>query len=108
MISELDFISGCPIEECINNGNKYRWRHFICGGYERITNQAKIYCLRCPTDGLFADWLFNCGAHDFKYASGQGFCHTLYIMSTLDKKNETFFLTLMTKVGQQLLNKKNK
>ena len=105
MISEVDFISPCPVQGCIKNDTKYRWRHHNCGGYERITNQGKIYCLRCPTDGLFPDWLFNCGAHDFDYASAQGLSHALYIMSTLDTNNQLFIASLMRNTGEILMKK---
>ena len=51
MLSEVDFISPCPVEGCKNKETKIRWCHHNCGGYERITNQGKIYCLRCNTEG---------------------------------------------------------
>ena len=101
MISEIDFVSPCPVEECINNTTSHRWSHHNCGGLERITNQGKIYCLKCGTDGLFTDWEFNCGAHDFKEASAQGVCHALSIMAQLDTKNQLFIVSLMGKVGEQ-------
>ena len=103
MISEIDFVSPCPVDECKNKNTMYRWRHHNCGGYERITNEGKIYCLRCPTDGLFIDWRFNCGAHDFKQASSQGFSHALSILSQLDKKNQKFIALLSKNVSEQYL-----
>ena len=101
MISEIDFKSPCPVEECKNNSRVIRWTHQNCGGYEKITNQGTIQCLKCGTDGLFTDWRFNCGDHDFKEASAQGFCHALSIMAQLDTKNQLFIVTLMGKVGEQ-------
>ena len=103
MISEVDFISPCPVEECINKKTMYRWRHHNCGGHEKVTNQGNIYCLRCRNDALFIDWKFNCGAHDFKQASSQGFSHALYILSQLDKKNQLFIAQLNEKVSQQFI-----
>ena len=101
MISEIDFVSPCPVQGCINNNTTHKWSHYNCGGHERITNQGKIYCLKCGTDGLFTDWLFNCGAHDFEYASAQGLCHALSVMAQLDTKNQLFISLLMAKVGEQ-------
>ena len=104
MISEIDFVSPCPVEECINNKTSHRWSHHNCGGHEKITNQGNIYCLRCGTNGLFTDWKFNCGAHDFKYASIQGLSHALSVMAQLDTKNQLFIAMLMAKVGEQFSN----
>ena len=101
MISEIDFVSPCPVEECKNNETPIRWSHYNCGGHERITNKGTIYCLKCGTDGLFTDWLFNCGAHDFKYASNQGFLHSLIIMSRLVTKDQRFINSLMKKAAEQ-------
>ena len=103
MINEIDFVSPCPVEECINNNTMYRWRHHNCGGYERITNQGKIYCLRCPTDGLFVDWKFNCGDHDYKKGSFQGFLYAINILVGLDTKNERFKALLTKNVSEQYL-----
>ena len=105
MISEVDLIAPCPVKGCRNNQTSYRWRHCICGGHERITNQGKIYCLKCGTDGLFTDWLFNCGAHDFEYASSQGLCHALSVVCQIDTKNQPFIASLMGKVGEQFTKK---
>ena len=105
MISEVDFISPCPVQGCKNKETPYTWSHYNCGGYERITNQGKIYCLRCGTKGLFIDWKFNCGAHDFEYASAQGLCNALSVMAQLDTNNQLFISLLMGKVGEQFAKK---
>ena len=104
MVSEIDFVSPCPVEGCINR-TPIRWRHSNCGGYEKLTNQGKIYCLKCGTQGLIADWQFNCGEHDSRKASAKQVCHILSIMSTLDKKNQKFFSSLMPKVLEQFAGK---
>ena len=106
MISEIDFKSPCPVQECINNSTVYTWIHHNCGGYEKITNQGIIYCCKCDRGGLFTDWKFKCGAHDFKYASAQGVCHALSVMAQLDTENQQFIAMLMVKVGEQFSNKK--
>ena len=104
MISEIDFKSPCPVEECKNNSRVIRWTHHNCGGYEKITNQGKIYCCKCGREGLFTGWRFNCGAHDYKYASAQGLCHALAVMAQLDTENQVFIGMLMVKVGEQFSN----
>ena len=108
MISEIDFVSPCPVEECKNKNTSYTWSHYNCGGHEKITNQGNIYCLKCGTNGLFTDWKFNCGAHDFKYASIQGLSHALSVMAQLDTKNQLFIVSLMGKVGEQFEKKYKK
>ena len=105
MISEIDFVSPCPVEECKNKNTSYKWSHYNCGGREKITNEGKIYCLKCGTDGLFTEWKFNCGAHDFKEPSAQGLCHALSIMAQLDKNNQLFIVSLLVKVGEQYAKK---
>ena len=105
MISEIDFVAPCPVEGCKNNSKKYRWTHYNCGGYEKITNQGIIYCCKCDRGGLFTDWKFNCGAHVFKYASAQGYCNAFSVISQLDTKNKLFIAKLMKKVGEQFLTK---
>ena len=105
MISEIDFVSPCPVEECKNNSTPYRWVHRNCGGYEKITNQGSIYCCKCSKGGLFTDWRFNCGAHDYKYASAQGLCHALSVMAQWDTNNQLFIAMLMGKVGEQFTKK---
>ena len=104
MISEIDFVSPCPVDECINKKTMYKWYHYNCGGYEKITNKGTIKCLRCGKDALFIDWRFNCGAHDFKQASSQGFSHALSILSQLDKKNQKFIALLSKNVSEQYFN----
>ena len=104
MISEIDFKSLCPVEECTNNSTVYTWIHSNCGGYEKITNQGIIYCCKCGKEGLFTDWKFKCDAHDYKYASAQGLCHALSVIIQLDTKNQLFIAKLMKKVGEQFSN----
>ena len=101
MISEVDFVSPCPVEGCRNNQTSYRWSHQGCGGYEKITNQGKIYCLKCGADWLITDQKFSCGAHDRKYASELGLCRAISVMAQLDPKNQKFFSSLMPKVLEQ-------
>ena len=104
MISEIDFKSPCPVEECKNNSRVIRWTHHNCGGYEKITNQGKIICYKCGREGLFTDWEFNCGAHDYKYASAQGLYNALSVMAQLDTENQQCIVMLMVKVGKQFSN----
>ena len=104
MISEIDFKSPCPVQECINNSRVIRWTHH-CGGYKKITDQGRIYCCKCNGGGLLIDQTFNCGAHDSKYPSSQGFIHAISVMAKLDTINQKFLSRLMVKVGEQFSNK---
>ena len=107
-IDEVDFISPCPVQDCINKQKSYRWIHHNCGGYEKITNEGEIRCIRCGTSGLFVDWNFECQNHSFKPASSQGIANAFSIMTQLVVKPEeqAFVALLMIKVGIQFLNKK--
>ena len=105
MISEIDFKSPCPVEECKNNSTVYTWTHQNCGGYKKITNQGRIYCCKCNGGGLLIDQTFNCGAHDSKYPSAQGLVHALTVMAQLDPNNQLFFAMLMKAVSEQHLAK---
>lgn len=108
-IKDIDFISPCPVQDCINNTKAYHWTHANCGGYEKITNEGEIRCLRCGTSGLFVDWQFQCQKHSFKDASAQGIAHALSIMAQLavNPEEQLFIALLMSKVGQQFLKKNN-
>ena len=106
-ISEVDFISPCPVQDCINKQKSYRWIHYNCGGYEKITNEGEIRCIRCGTSGLFVDWKFQCENHSFKEASAQGVAYALSVMAQLSVRPEeqAFIALLMAKVGIQFLKK---
>ena len=102
-LDEIDFISPCSVEKCVNKSKQYHWTHHGCGGYEKITKEGKLKCLKCGKSALFIDWQFKCDDHDSEYSSFQGMCHALCIMSQLNvgKEGQTFIGNLMTKVGQQ-------
>jgi hypothetical protein len=106
-IDEVDFISPCPVQDCINKSKSYRWVHSDCGGYEKITNEGAIRCVRCGTSGLFVDWKFRCENHSFKEASAQGVAYALSVMAQLSVRLEeqAFIALLMAKVGMQFLKK---
>ena len=107
-IEEVDFISPCPVQDCINEEKPIRWKHSNCGGYEKITNKGEIKCVKCGTSGLFIDWQFKCEKHSFKKSSAQGVAHALSIMAQLsvNPEEQLFIALLMTKVGQQFLNQR--
>ena len=86
--TEIDFISPCPVSQCINNEKSYRWTHKDCGGREKLSVKGMLRCLKCGTDGKFVDWKFNCGDHDYLPASKSGVIHALTIMSQLAKEPE--------------------
>ena len=104
MISEIDYVTPCPVEGCKNNSTLIRWTH-TCGGYQKITNQGRIYCCKCNQGGLLIDHKFNCGAHDYKYASSQGLCRAVSVMAQLAPNNQLFFAMLMKTVTEQYLTK---
>ena len=127
-ISEVDFIAPCPVQDCLNIGKVFRWIHYNCGGYFKITNEGEIRCIRCGTSGLFVDWKFQCENHSsncvayafndmgqkfqyvndsFKPASSQGVANAVSVMAQLSVPEEqAFFALLLAKIANQFLNKK--
>ena len=105
IIYEIDFISPCPVQDCINKRKLYHWTHSNCGGYEKLTNEGKIRCVKCGMTFLFIDQKFQCENHSFKQASVQGAAYALSVMAQLSVKPEeqAFIALLMSKVGVQFL-----
>ena len=104
-IKEVNFISPCPVQDCINEKKLIHCKH-SCGGYEKITDKGEIKCVKCGISNLFIDCLFQCENHSFKESSTQGVAHALNIIKQLSVKPEEqlFIALLITKVGQQFLN----
>ena len=104
-IVEIDFISPCPVQQCINKNKSYRWIHSDCGGREKLNDQGKLRCLKCDTKGDFIDWKFNCGDHDYESASAQGVAHALAVMAQLsvEKSQQKFIATTTAAIMGQYM-----
>ena len=105
-INELDFISGCPVQECINKNKLYRWIHENCGGRMKINNEGMVRCLKCAERAKFVYWPFTCGDHDFKECSVQGVAHSmvLSIAAAGEKSQQKFIITMTGKLMEDILN----
>jgi hypothetical protein len=92
IITEVDFISPCPVQQCVNKQKSYRWIHTDCGGREKLNDEGNLRCLKCGKVGPFIDWKFNCGDHDYEKASAQGIAHALAVMAQIavDKSQQKF------------------
>ena len=105
LIHEIDFISPCPVEQCVNKNEPITWVH-VCGkGKMKLLDSGELRCTDCSTQGLFVDWRFNCGDHDYEKASYQGVGHALAIMSQLvgGEKEQLFIATVTRRVMGQFL-----
>ena len=87
-ITEVDFISPCPVEKCRNKNKNYRWVHYNCDGREKLNDSGWIRCLKCGGKAPYIDWKFNCGEHDFEEGSTQGIIHALVVMAQLSVEKE--------------------
>ena len=105
-LEEIDFISPCPVQQCINKNEPITWVH-VCGqGKMKLTEKGELRCINCQTQGLFIDWRFDCGDHDYEKASKQGIAHALAIMAQLvGGENEQLFIATVTHcIMRQFLN----
>ena len=84
VITEIDFIAACPVQECINKNKWHKWLHDKCGGRFKLNDEGMLRCLKCGTQGPFADWSFNCGDHDDKECSAQGTAHSFAVIAQIN------------------------
>ena len=106
MLTEIDFISPCPVQDCVNKNKCYRWTHNKCGGRLKLNDKGILRCLNCRTQGLFVDWPFNCGDHNDKRCLARGFAHAFGIIPQLadgDEKKQLFIKEVTIIVMKQIL-----
>lgn len=105
-ITEIDFEAPCPVEQCKNKDDVIKWKHAKCGGKSILTDEGELRCAKCSTKGLFIDWRFDCGAHDYREASLQGIAHSLSIMSQLSVslEQQNFIAKTTQKIMAQYIN----
>lgn len=104
-MAEVDFIAGCPVEGCSNFNKKYTWIHILCGGTEKLSEYGILRCVKCNLSSELVNWLFNCGAHDFKPASFQGLMQAMSIMGSIKGIDMKFLLKLNESVCAQFAGK---
>ena len=106
-LTEIDFISPCPVQQCVNKAKTYRWIHSECGGREKLNEQGILRCLKCSTKGEFVDWKFDCGEHDYEEVSAQGVAHALAVMAQLavDQSQQNFIAKTAKAIMGQILGK---
>ena len=100
MLTEIDFISPCPVQDCVNKNKFYRWTHNQCGGRRlSLNDEGMLRCLKCGKKGKFVDFRFNCGDHNYKECSAQGAAHSVAVMAqTSVEKSQQRFIAKVTKV----------
>ena len=74
-------------------------------GKMKLTDLGELKCTSCLKKGLFVDWKFDCGAHDYMKASYQGVGHALTIMSQLvgGEREQLFIANVTQCVMKQFL-----
>lgn len=84
MSRRVRFCAGCPVQGCKNSNNPINWAHAKDSGRMYIHDDGYLECDDCGTRGLIIDWMFDCGAHDYQYASYQGFLNMLAVLGHLE------------------------
>ena len=105
-ITEIDFISPCPVQECVNKNRMYKWTHNQCGGRLKLNDEGMVRCLKCGTKEEFIDFRLNCGDHDYEDCSAQGIAHALAIMGLVAKEEsrQKFVKRVADAIMKQILN----
>lgn len=80
---KIDFISGCPVNDCLNKNSKITWRHHNCGYRETIDSEGIVRCRNGHTLGEFFRLKYKCDGHSngFQYGSFSAFCSALSIIA---------------------------
>lgn len=79
-VTEIDFITACPVHECINFKEIYTWKHpnGNCKGKLRLTQEGTIRCTQCSNKWEIVKWEFECPNHKGKQKpTAQGLCHAV-------------------------------
>ena len=101
-LTEIDFSSRCPVEECLNNEHEHHWNH-ECGARIFLNLKGEIICKSCNKKWLFKDYLFNCPNHKEKKPS---LIATIKVLSALIsqqtyKRNQVFFMEAFKEISKQ-------
>ena len=83
MSKKVRFIAGCPVKGCINGNIPIYWCHNQDDGAMYIFDNGYLECDDCETNGLIIDWKFDCGEHDYEYASFQGYLNMIAVLGHL-------------------------
>ena len=104
-LTEIDFISPCPAQECIYKDKMYKWTHNQCGGRLKLDGEGMLRCLKCRIKEEFVDFRLNCGAHDYEDYSAQGVAHALAIMGRIaeEESRKKFVTRVSSAIMKQIL-----
>ena len=80
MSRKIKFITGCPVQTCLNSNLPIYWNHGMgemkyASKSDRYHNNLYIYedgtieCQDCLNKDIIINWKFKCGAHDFLFPS---------------------------------------
>ena len=86
-IKEIDFITTCPVHECVNLKEMYTWKHPSgnCKGQLKVTDEGIIKCTQCSNKWELVTWEFECPNHKGKQLpSAQGLCKAFSDKSSND------------------------
>ena len=60
----VEFVSGCPVDDCNNVNKQIHWRHKGCNKKEYINSDGQIICTDCNRKMGFYECTYNCGDHE--------------------------------------------
>ena len=84
-MSEIDFITGCPIAGCDNASSKLVWTHKKCGNKEKINDQGIVRCIKCGNLGEFFLLRYNCDRHNgYQYGNYTAFAAALSVLANFN------------------------
>ena len=95
-ITEIDFITVCPVYDCRSNATEmYTWKHpsssSNCKGQLKVTDEGIIKCTQCANKWEINNWEFECPNHKGKQKpSAQGLCNAFGSKSRNDPSLGTF------------------
>ena len=103
-LTEIDFTSPCPVQECIHKDKIYKWTHNQCGGRLKLNNEGMLRCLKCGKKEKLIDFKFNCGDHNYNKCSKQGIAHSFSLMSQIVGEREVMLLCVsITAIMKQFM-----
>ena len=95
-LTEIDFISFCPVQQCEHKHKSNRWTHNSCGGRLKLNNKGMLRCLKYGATGAFESTFF-LGRRDYEVSSAQGIALALGYMAGLKESSPQGFIAEATK-----------
>ena len=103
MSEKIDFISGCPVEGCVNRKKLIRWKHNGCGGEMWIDEYGYIECKKCSKKFKLTEMEFRCdGNHDLKKVNVFEIIRWLSMAGNSQEFNESFVYNIINNIKHDM------